>query len=1006
MDFNNNQKYSLLSKMGYTGPSEGPSMEAFIESNPGIAARMGKFTKALQTRVTADGRTTTFAEGGEVSPSTSEPRWVAAGYVGTGPDKKPQAKNTQSGELVQGANGQDLTEYVDQRNAKHLESKAANQPAPVAPGQVLTDAAIQDPTDLILKSDVSKIDANTKGTDIAKDVGQVTQKTVVNTATVNNTATAANPKQDSTATMNASQSESAVNKVVRDLTGADGTVSSDALVTGAQGSISADALADSANFNKNNIVEVDAGQRVVADDELATAATLDNVPQSAAAQLNTPPEDVTAATFDGTTPTAAAQDSYNLTPTNIAAQKATAVQEAATASVYPTAQEAQSSWESTIQAAKGTVGSDELVNAKDIVAAATAVTAVAATMDQLNADAVANAAQGSFSQTALASAAIGSVPPSSTVQGQMDSLMQQFDDGTPAWAAGAMRAANSAMASRGLGGSSMAGAAIVQAVMESAIPIAAQDAQTFAQMNMANLNNQQQVALSNAAAQQNMELTNLNNRQQSALQNSASAFSLQSQNLSNTQAVVLANAQFKASLQEQVLNIDTQAAIVNAAKYSEMNQINLNNRQQATIQNSAQNLQVDMANLSNTQQTALSNLQVRASLVGQELSNDQQMAVLKTTQDFERANFDASAKQQAFLQDASARAALEGKAMDARQQTQIFNVSAALEERQVELSNEQQTSLFNSTNKLSVDMANLSNRQQTALANAQIDAAIKGQELSNKQQVAVLNAEKFAEAANLTYTADQQAKLYNSQLLQSVGTANMNAQNAAILQNAAALANMDMANLNNRQQAASQNASAFLQMDMANLDNEQQAIMFKSQSQVQALFTDQAADNAAKQFNAASKNQADQFFADLSSRVSIFNAEQKNAINQFNAGEKNASNNLSAQLEAQRKQFNETNSLVIAQANAQWRQNVATTNTAAQNESNLQLAQTANGLTLKAMDEIWQRERDTLAYAFTALMSEQDRAQELLLGDKKEEAAESAAKSATWMTLVAGILGF
>jgi hypothetical protein len=71
--------------------------------------------------------------------------------------------------------------------------------------------------------------------------------------------------------------------------------------------------------------------------------------------------------------------------------------------------------------------------------------------------------------------------------------MKSFDDGqTPAWASGAIRAANAAMASRGVGGSSMAGAAIFQAAMESALPIASQDAQAFAQMGMQNLNNRQQ----------------------------------------------------------------------------------------------------------------------------------------------------------------------------------------------------------------------------------------------------------------------------------------------------------------------------------------------------------------------------------------------------------------------------------------------------------------------------------------------------------------------------------
>jgi hypothetical protein len=86
--------------------------------------------------------------------------------------------------------------------------------------------------------------------------------------------------------------------------------------------------------------------------------------------------------------------------------------------------------------------------------------------------------------------------PEATVQGQLTNLMAEFEDGqTPAWAAGAMRNATAIMAQRGLGASSMAGQAIIQAAMESALPIAMQDAQTMAQFEMQNLSNRQQRAM-------------------------------------------------------------------------------------------------------------------------------------------------------------------------------------------------------------------------------------------------------------------------------------------------------------------------------------------------------------------------------------------------------------------------------------------------------------------------------------------------------------------------------
>jgi hypothetical protein len=278
---------------------------------------------------------------------------------------------------------------------------------------------------------------------------------------------------------------------------------------------------------------------------------------------------------------------------------------------------------------------------------------------------------------------------------------------------------------------------------------------------------------------------------------------------------------------------------------------------------------------------------------------------------------------------------------------------------------------------------NLSNRQQTALFAAQQRAQFLGQEFDQNFQTRVLNAAKVSDIANMNFTAEQNIALENSRIVNTVNLANLGNRQAMILAQAAALSNLDIANLNNRQQAAVQNAQNFLQMDLANLSNAQQTELFRAQSLIQSLFTDQAAENAARQFNAASTNQTNQFFADLGVRVSQFNAEQVNAISQFNAGQANAAELFNKQLEAARNQFNAQNSLIIAQANAQWRQNLNTLNTAAQNEANMELARTENAMTLKAMDELWQKERDLLNFAFLSYEKQEDRFLEMALADKK-----------------------
>ena len=289
---------------------------------------------------------------------------------------------------------------------------------------------------------------------------------------------------------------------------------------------------------------------------------------------------------------------------------------------------------------------------------------------------------------------------------------------------------------------------------------------------------------------------------------------------------------------------------------------------------------------------------------------------------------------------------------------------------------------------------NLSNRQQVAMFAAQQRAAFLGQEFDQNFQSRVANAAKVSDVANMNFTAEQTIALENSRVANTVNLANLDNKQGMIMAQAAALSNLDITNLNNRQQAAVQNAQSFLQMDMANLTNEQQTGIFRAQANVNALLTDSAAQNAAKQFNASSVNQTNQFYDTMTANVSQFNASQKNAMDQFNAGETNAVEKFNTQLEAQRDQFNANNGLVIAQANAVWRQNATTINTAAQNEANAAAALSMNALTAKAMDEVWQKERDRLSYAFTAMESAKDRATDILLADKTIASVDKAAADA------------
>jgi len=302
------------------------------------------------------------------------------------------------------------------------------------------------------------------------------------------------------------------------------------------------------------------------------------------------------------------------------------------------------------------------------------------------------------------------------------------------------------------------------------------------------------------------------------------------------------------------------------------------------------------------------------------------------------------------------------------------------------------------------EMQNLSNRQQRAMLAAQQRATFIGQEFDQAFQARVANSAKISDIANMNFTAEQSIALENSRNANTMNLNNLSNNQAMVMAQAASVANLEQQNLSNQQQAAVQNAKSFLDMDMANLNNQQQTEMFKSQQVIQSLFTDQAADNAAKQFNASSETQTKQFMANLQQQVQQFNATQLNTTEQFNAGTKNAAQQFNAQVENQREQFNAQNALVIAQANAQWRQNVATYNSQAQNQANMQQAQAANAFTQGTLDQIWQRERDLMDYAYKGSEASKDRALDIILADKKyaeyDKAREDAEKTDMWSVLI------
>ena len=132
----------------------------------------------------------------------------------------------------------------------------------------------------------------------------------------------------------------------------------------------------------------------------------------------------------------------------------------------------------------------------------------------------------------LAEAKTQTLAAEATVQFQIASLYESLEEGKPlpAWASKNVKKVQDIMNARGLGTSSVAAAAMIEAISQSALPIAIQDANKFATIQLQNLNNEQQTALANATTLAAMDRQNLDNRMKAAQQNAQTFLAIDTKN--------------------------------------------------------------------------------------------------------------------------------------------------------------------------------------------------------------------------------------------------------------------------------------------------------------------------------------------------------------------------------------------------------------------------------------------------------------------------------------------
>ena len=141
------------------------------------------------------------------------------------------------------------------------------------------------------------------------------------------------------------------------------------------------------------------------------------------------------------------------------------------------------------------------------------------------------------------------------------------------------------MQQRGIGASSMASAAMMQALMESGVAIATKDANEYAKLQLQNLTNKQETALKNAGVYATMDTANLNARLTAQVNNAKTLLAVETANLSTEQ-----------SKNELEYNALVQSVFKDAAQENARSEINAKNEMQVEEYFTEMDAQIETAN--------------------------------------------------------------------------------------------------------------------------------------------------------------------------------------------------------------------------------------------------------------------------------------------------------------------------------------------------------------------------------------------------------------------------
>jgi hypothetical protein len=187
---------------------------------------------------------------------------------------------------------------------------------------------------------------------------------------------------------------------------------------------------------------------------------------------------------------------------------------------------------------------------------------------------------------------IEGLPQEALVSNQLDTLLSGIEEGEiPTWARPAVSQVEQMLAQRGMSASTVGRDSLLNAIIQSAMPMAQANAQAI----QASVGQQRAIEAQEAEA-------NAARGQQTALANAQNVFQMDMAQFSSDQQIALSNSKFLQTVGITDATMEQQAIIQDAALMSQANLAEADFNQRTQIQNAQAFLQMDLTNLSNQQQ--------------------------------------------------------------------------------------------------------------------------------------------------------------------------------------------------------------------------------------------------------------------------------------------------------------------------------------------------------------------------------------------------------------------